>query len=114
MDTFKIAGVSTHKGIVRLRLTNDLESRMKVLTKEANTDINLITLPSAMSKVDAVKYLLTQPAFTDNALTKACLEKVAGKKPLNVANMGVKIPSKPEPVAVDADIEKLADETLVA
>jgi hypothetical protein len=57
-NLFKVAGVSTVKGNYKVRFANDL-SRVKVLIKTGHTDIELVDLPSAMSKADAVTYLKT-------------------------------------------------------
>lgn len=56
---FKVAGVSTHKGVTKVRFANDLVSRIKLLNKAGHTDVQLVELPTAMSKGDAVKHLKT-------------------------------------------------------
>lgn len=56
---FKIVGVSTFKGITKVRFANDMVSRVKILNKEGHTDINLRELDTPMSKPDAVTYLKT-------------------------------------------------------
>jgi hypothetical protein len=59
MSLFKVAGVSTHNGITKVRFANDFVSRVKILVKGNHSDINLIELPEAMTKPDAVTYLKT-------------------------------------------------------
>ena len=54
---FKVTGISTLNGKTKVRFANDLVSRVKILNKDGHTDINLIELPTAMSKLDAVKHL---------------------------------------------------------
>lgn len=56
--TFKVAGVSAVKGNYKVRFANDM-SRVKVLIKTDHTDIELVELPSAMSKGEAVTFLKT-------------------------------------------------------
>jgi hypothetical protein len=56
--TFKVAGVSAVKGNYKVRFANDM-SRVKVLIKTDHTDIELVELPSEMSKGEAVTYLKT-------------------------------------------------------
>ena len=56
--TFKVAGVSAVKGNYKVRFANDM-SRVKVLIKTEHTDIELVELPSAMSKGEAVTFLKT-------------------------------------------------------
>ena len=54
---FKVTGISTLNGVTKVRFANDLVSRVKILNKDGHTDINLVELPSALSKADCVKYL---------------------------------------------------------
>jgi len=54
--TFTVVGVSTHKNETKVRWANDFVARIKILSKEGHTDVDLIELPHAMSKVDALKY----------------------------------------------------------
>ena len=56
--TFKVAGVSAVKGIYKVRFANDM-SRVKVLIKTDHTDIDLMELPSAMTKGEVVTFLKT-------------------------------------------------------
>ena len=56
--TFKVAGVSTVKGNYKVRFANDM-SRVKVLMKTGHTDIELVELPSEMTKGEAVTHLKT-------------------------------------------------------
>ena len=55
--TYTIAGVSTQGKITKFRVCNgDKDARYKVLERNGCTEINLIDLPSAMSKIDAINY----------------------------------------------------------
>jgi hypothetical protein len=56
--TFKVAGVSAVKGNYKVRFANEM-SRIKVLIKTDHTDIELMELPSEMSKGQAVAFLKT-------------------------------------------------------
>lgn len=56
--TFKVAGVSAVKGNYKVRFANEM-SRIKVLIKTDHTDIELMELPSEMSKGQAVEFLKT-------------------------------------------------------
>jgi len=53
---FKVAGVSTLKGQVKVRFANDI-TRVKVLAKGGHTDIELMELPQAMDKAQVVAFL---------------------------------------------------------
>lgn len=53
--TFTIVGVSTQGKVTKFRVANgDMAQRIKVLERNGHTDINLITLPNAMNKMDAI------------------------------------------------------------
>lgn len=55
--TFTVAGTSNLNGVVKLRFANDLAGRIKVLVKNGHTDVNLLELPTAMTKEAATAYL---------------------------------------------------------
>ena len=86
---FKIVGISTFKGITKVRFANDMVSRVKILNKEGHTDINLRELDTPLSKPDAVAYLKTtelmdNPVFAsaiNSAHDKYHTVKVSMKKP---------------------------------
>lgn len=63
MSTFKVAGVSTLKGQVKVRFANDL-TRVKNLTKSGHTNIELLELPEAMEKPAVVAYLKSTELYT--------------------------------------------------
>lgn len=65
--TFTIVGVSTQAKVTKFRTANgDLNQRVKVLTRNGHTDINLITLENAMSKADAINAFKAQfPEYAD-------------------------------------------------
>ena len=58
MSMFKVAGVSrSNNGQVKVRFANDL-SRVKLLVKDGQTDIELMELPTEMDKPAICKFLL--------------------------------------------------------
>jgi hypothetical protein len=63
MTTYTYSGTSTCKGITKVRFANDA-MRVKVLAKTGHSNIDLIQLPDAMTKEQAVNYLM-QIAFWD-------------------------------------------------
>lgn len=67
---FKVAGVSTHKGEVKVRFANDM-TRVKVLDKNGHTDVELRDLPEAMDKPAVVAYLKTTELYTNPKFTAA-------------------------------------------
>jgi len=61
---FTVAGTSALNGVTKVRFAND-QMRVKVLAKSGHTDINLVELPEAMTKVDAVKFIKNLDEFTN-------------------------------------------------
>ena len=53
---FKVAGVSSGKTGYKVRFASDM-TRVKVLMKTGNSDIELVELPSEMTKAEAVTFL---------------------------------------------------------
>lgn len=99
---FTVAGTSNLNGEVKVRFGNDLVARIKVLHSRGNTDVNLIELPSPMTKLDALLYLQTAGhAVSDAGVIIAA--KVAEKsKAAKSGEMTIK-GTKPESV-VKSDI----------
>ena len=55
---FTVAGTAKNpNGTVKARFANDLVARIKILNKAGCTDINLIELPKAMTKLEALQHL---------------------------------------------------------
>jgi hypothetical protein len=55
---FTVAGTATNAdGTVKARFANDLVARIKILNKAGCTDINLVELPRAMTKLEALQYI---------------------------------------------------------
>lgn len=62
-QTFKVAGITTHSNVSKVRFTDDLVRRVKQFSKGGASRIDLIELPSEMTKVDALKYLQSHADF---------------------------------------------------
>jgi hypothetical protein len=55
---FTVAGTATNAdGTVKARFANDLVARIKILNKAGCTNINLVELPKAMTKLEALQYI---------------------------------------------------------
>jgi uncharacterized protein YoaH (UPF0181 family) len=55
---FTVAGTATNpNGTVKARFANDLVARIKILNKAGCTSINLVELPKAMTKLEALQHL---------------------------------------------------------
>lgn len=68
--SFRVAGVSAVKGQYKVRFANDM-SRVKVLIKTGHTDIELVELPSAMSKSEVASYLKTTELMNNPVYAQA-------------------------------------------
>lgn len=62
-QTFKVAGITVHNGNAKVRFTDDMVRRIKQFTKGGATRCDFVELPSEMTKVEALKYMLTLPEF---------------------------------------------------
>jgi hypothetical protein len=77
--TFTIAGTATNPdGTTKARFANDLVSRIKILNKAGCTNINLVELPTPMTKVDALKYMQEQ-GMVDGDAGYAVAQRLADK-----------------------------------
>lgn len=73
---FKVGGVSKTKGQYKVRFANDL-TRVKILAK-TDSDINLIELPSAMTKAELVTHLKSTELYA-NAEYRAAIDAADAK-----------------------------------
>ena len=97
---FTVAGTATNAdGTVKARFANDLVARIKILNKAGCTDINLVELPKAMTKLEALQYLQETQSPTGDAgyavanklaektkIAKRDQVKIAGKATAKVAD----------------------------
>ncbi len=76
---FTVAGTAKNpNGTVKARFANDLVARIKILNKAGCTDINLIELPKAMTKLEALQHL-TQVGITEGDAGFVVANKLAEK-----------------------------------
>jgi len=111
--TFTHAGVSKLNGTFKVRFAND-SLRTKVLIKSGHTDIDLIELKHAMTKEDAVAYLLsidfaTRDGVTNDAVHAALLAEVEKRTDAPKAEKTAKAPkAKKSTPSMDAIKAKVA------
>ena len=79
MSSFTHAGVSKLNGEFKVRFANDA-MRTKVLIKNGHTDIDIIELKHAMTKDEAVAYLISIDFDNGNQLVRAALEAEVAKR----------------------------------
>ena len=92
---FTVAGTATNtNGTTKARFANDLVARIKILNKAGCTDINLVELPKAMTKLEALQYLTEQGVTGDAgyAVANKLAEKtkIAKKGEVKVAGKAIK------------------------
>ncbi len=105
---FKVVGVSTHDGETKVRFANDV-MRVKVLDKNGHTDITLIELDEAMTKLDAVMLIKGLPEFADGEAQIAIDEFIVKSAP-----KPVKAPKEPKPAKVVATVPVAAQAAVAA
>ena len=104
---FTVAGTATNAdGTTKARFANDLVARIKILNKAGCTDINLVELPSPMTKLQALQYLTETQGYTGDA-SYAVANKLAEKT--KIAKRGeVKVKATSVKSAVKADAKVTA------
>ena len=95
--SFTHAGVSKQDGQFKVRFANDA-LRTKVLIKNGHTDIDIIELKHAMTKEDAVAYLMEIDFATTNGVTNADV----------LAALAAEIDKRSEVPAKEAKVAKAA------
>ena len=109
-QTFTVAGVSKQKGEFKVRFANDL-MRTKNLTKSGHTDITLVELPGAMTKLDAIKHIATLDEFANVGARAAIMDYLDRKDEAPKAKgPAVKAAAVKAPKAVKAKAAVTADE----
>ena len=75
--TFKYVGISTLNGVRKLRYANDI-MRIKVLERNGHKDVELVELPSALTKseIDAGGYTKQFNMGVTNEKVRALADKV--------------------------------------
>lgn len=91
--TFKVAGITVHNGNAKVRFTDDMVRRVKQFNKGGASRADFIELPNEMSKLDALKYMLTHPDFQskeDQATINDCISD--REKEMSKGEVKVKAP----------------------
>ena len=78
--TFSVAGVSTLDGKTKIRFANDT-MRIKILAKNGHTGVELVTLPSEMTKAEAVQHLRSIEFGKGDAAVEAAMAYAEKKNP---------------------------------
>jgi len=78
---FAVAGVSTLEGKTKIRFANDT-MRIKILAKNGHTGVELVELPSEMTKAEAVQHLKAVGFGTGNPEIQAAIKYAEKKNPV--------------------------------
>lgn len=100
---FTVAGTATNPdGTTKARFANDLVARIKILNKAKCTNINLVELPRAMTKLEALQYL-TEQGITSGDAGFAVANKLAEKS--KIAKKGEVIVKATKATAVAKSVD---------
>ncbi len=77
---FAVAGVSTLEGKTKIRFANDT-MRIKILAKNGHTGVELVTLPSEMTKAEAVQHLKAIEFGKGNSAIESAIAYAEKKNP---------------------------------
>lgn len=122
---FKVTGISRFKGQVKVRFANDM-TRIKLLIKAGNTDIELIELPEPTDKAGCVRALLASTLYNVPSFAEAiddAVEKylhIAPKKAAKAlatpkaVKVATPVAAAPNLDAIRARIVNAAVETVIA
>jgi len=102
--SYSFAGTSVLKGELKVRFANS-DARAKQLVKLGDTDVNIVPLPHAMDKAEAVAYLL-ESGFAKDILVRAALEAELVPKAKAKAPRTVKIRAKVATPKVKVKIDR--------
>ena len=80
---FTVVGVSTLKGITKIRFAND-SMRIKILQKNGHVDIDFVTLPDPLTKRDAIKALREQGWYKSDIDIQDAMDMVLYRNPETV------------------------------
>lgn len=105
-QTFKVAGITVHAGNPKVRFTDDMVRRIKQFTKGGASRVDFVELPNEMTKIEALKYLLTHADF-QSAEDQATLNDTLSDKEKEASKGTVKVKAtKPSLDAIKARAKK--------
>lgn len=102
---FKIVGITEHDGNSKVRFTDDIVRRVKQFTKGGATRCDFIEMPTEMTKIDALKYMLTHPDF-QSIYDQATITETLVDKEKEAKKGEIKMSSKPSLDAIRARARK--------
>ena len=104
--SYSFAGTSVLKGELKVRFANS-DARAKQLAKLGDTDVNIVQLPRAMDKAEAVAYLL-ESGFAKDVLVRAVLEAEVAPRAKAVRTVKVRAKSVKPKAKAKVKIDRTA------
>ena len=102
-QTFKVAGITTHNGNTKVRFTDDMVRRIKQFTKGGASRIDLVELPSEMTKVEALQHIATLEMFASPGDQATIADTLADKmKEASKGTVKVKVAKTKAKPSIDA------------
>jgi len=100
-NLYTVVGITVHNGNAKVRFTDDMARRVKQFTKGGASRCDFVTLPNAMSKIDALKFMLTLSEFA-SAEDQATINDTLSDREKEARKGEVKVKSKPSLDAIKA------------
>ena len=91
---FSVVGITVHNGNAKVRFTEDMGRRVKQFSKGGATRVDFVTLPNAMNKIDALRYMLTLPNFA-SAEDQATINETLSDREREARKGEVRVQAKP-------------------
>jgi len=91
---FSVVGITVHNGNAKVRFTEDMGRRVKQFSKGGATRVDFVTLPTAMNKIDALRYMLTLPNFA-SAEDQATINDTLSDREKEARKGEVRVQAKP-------------------
>jgi len=114
-QTFKVAGITVHNGNAKVRFTDDMVRRVKQFSKGGASRIDLIELPSEMTKLEALAYLQAhvdfQSAGDQATISDAITDRTKEANKGTVKVRASKAKAKPSIDAIKARAKKTKEVT---
>ena len=100
-NLYTVVGITVHNGNAKVRFTDDMVRRVKQFTKGGATRCEFIELPSEMTKVEALKYMLTRPEYA-NASDQATINDSLADREKEARKGEVKVKATKAKPSIDA------------
>lgn len=106
---FTVAGTATDKGNTKVRFANDLVARIKILNKANCTNINLVELPRAMTKLEALQHLTEVNFAAGDADAEAAISSKLAEKTRLAKRAEVRVAVKPAVAVTKPAVDTVAE-----